>query len=126
MASGYTIGRRNRRVSWAIAGGGIALAVLVAWLAQSLAASRALEQVRAEAQESLALQVEVLNGLLEKYRLMPPLLAKRSDIVALFASGGSDAAVATSATAKAALKLFRSCHSGLSSTEARPVWHTAA
>ncbi|MCC0029396.1 MAG: sensor histidine kinase [Brucellaceae bacterium] len=101
MASGYTIGRRNRRVSWAIAGGGIALAVLVAWLAQSLAASRALEQVRAEAQESLALQVEVLNGLLEKYRLMPPLLAKRSDIVALFATGGSDAAVAASATAKA-------------------------
>lgn len=101
MASGYTIGRRNRRISWAIAAGGIAIAALAAWLAQSLAASRALEQVRAEANESLALQVEVLNGLLEKYRLMPPLLAKRSDIVELFAVPDRSEALLDTAMAKA-------------------------
>lgn len=100
MASGYTIGRRNRRVVWAILGGGLAVALIAAWLAQSLAAARALEQVKTEARESLALQAEVLNGLLDKYRLMAPLLAKRSDIIALFADS-TDADRVALAAAKA-------------------------
>ncbi len=68
----------------------------VAWLAQSVVADRAQRTVFATAREALALQTETLSGVLEKYRVLPPLLSRRSDIMAVFANaslpGGAEAA----------------------------------
>lgn len=52
--------------------------------AYRIAASRALRAVQSSAREALALQSEALNGVLDKYRLLPPILSHRADIVALF------------------------------------------
>jgi two-component system, NtrC family, C4-dicarboxylate transport sensor histidine kinase DctB len=68
----------------------------VAWLAQSVVADRAHHTVFATAREALALQTETLSGVLEKYRLLPPLLSHRNDIINVFADanapGGMQAA----------------------------------
>ncbi|MBU2193096.1 MAG: hypothetical protein KJ796_16935 [Alphaproteobacteria bacterium] len=68
----------------------------VAWLAQSVVADRAQHTVFATAREALALQTETLSGVLEKYRLLPPLLSHRNDIINVFADanapGGMQAA----------------------------------
>lgn len=84
MASGYELARRYRRLGHAVIAttllGGLALAAV----SQKLAGDRALEAVRASAGETLALQQETLTGILEKYRLLPPLLSRRADIVSVF------------------------------------------
>lgn len=64
------------------------IGMAVAWLAQSLVADRAEQSVFAQAREALALQTETLSGALEKYRVLPPLLSHRSDIVAVFVDAG--------------------------------------
>ncbi|MDF1609214.1 ATP-binding protein [Hoeflea sp. YIM 152468] len=57
--------------------------VIVAWSVRS-AEDRALSEVMQKAGETLAVQTEILSGVLDKYRLMPPLLSRQSSIRTLF------------------------------------------
>ena len=65
-------------VVWAILS-----AIVVAWSVSS-AKERALSDVMQKAGETLSVQTEILSGVLDKYRLLPPLLARQSSIRALF------------------------------------------
>lgn len=58
-------------------------AIIVAWSVSS-AKERALSDVMQKAGETLSVQTEILSGVLDKYRLLPPLLARQSSIRALF------------------------------------------
>ncbi|MCO6184734.1 ATP-binding protein [Rhizobium sp. L1K21] len=51
---------------------------------------QAAEQVWQEAAETLAVQTEILSGVLDKYRMVPPLLSRQSDIIALFPDPGEN------------------------------------
>jgi two-component system, NtrC family, C4-dicarboxylate transport sensor histidine kinase DctB len=42
------------------------------------------QQLSQKAAETLAVQTEILSGVLEKYRLLPPLLTRQNDIASLF------------------------------------------
>ena len=65
-------------VVWAILS-----AFVVAWSVNS-AKERALSDVMQKAGETLSVQTEILSGVLDKYRLLPPLLSRQSSIRALF------------------------------------------
>lgn len=84
MRSRTNIEKHSRRIRtglfvlWAIVS-----AVIVAWSVHS-AEQRALSDVMQKAGETLSVQTEVLSGVLDKYRLMPPLLSLQSSIRALF------------------------------------------
>lgn len=65
-------------VVWAILS-----AIVVAW-SVSAAKQRALSDVMQKAGETLSVQTEILSGVLDKYRLLPPLLSRQSSIRALF------------------------------------------
>ena len=58
-------------------------AIIIAWSVRS-AAERAEFDARQKAGETLAVQAGTLTGVLDKYRLMPPLLARQSSVAALF------------------------------------------
>jgi two-component system, NtrC family, C4-dicarboxylate transport sensor histidine kinase DctB len=58
-------------------------AVAVFWSVKA-AGDRALTDVMQKAGETLAVQAETLSGVLDKYRLMPPMLSRQSSIGALF------------------------------------------
>ncbi|MCR9136512.1 MAG: ATP-binding protein [Alphaproteobacteria bacterium] len=47
-------------------------------------------QLQAKAAETLAVQAEALTGILDKYRLLPPLLSREASVLTLFRSGGVD------------------------------------
>jgi two-component system C4-dicarboxylate transport sensor histidine kinase DctB len=57
--------------------------MVVAWSVRS-ASERALADVMQKAGETLAVQTETLSGVLDKYRLLPPLLSRQSSIRSLF------------------------------------------
>ncbi|WP_420407302.1 sensor histidine kinase [Hoeflea sp.] len=84
MRSRPAIERRFRLIRtglflvWAVAAAGT-----VSWAVKS-AGERALADVMQKAGETLAVQAETLSGVLDKYRLMPPLLSRQSSIGALF------------------------------------------
>lgn len=84
MRSRAAIERQFRRIRtglfvlWALLS-----AIIVAWSVRS-AEDRALSDVMQKAGETLAVQTEILSGVLDKYRLMPPLLSRQSSIRALF------------------------------------------
>ena len=61
----------------------IVSALIVAWSVRS-ASEQALTDVMRKAGETLAVQTEILSGVLDKYRLMPPLMSRQSSIRALF------------------------------------------
>lgn len=48
------------------------------------------QQLRAKAAETLAVQAEALSGILDKYRLLPPLLSREESVLTLFRSGEAD------------------------------------
>ncbi|MBC7284183.1 ATP-binding protein [Hoeflea sp.] len=58
-------------------------AIIVGWSVR-IAQDQALSDVMQKAGETLAVQTEVLSGVLDKYRLLPPLLSRQSSIRALF------------------------------------------
>ncbi len=62
---------------------------------------RAAEQVLQKAAETLAVQTEILTGVLEKYRMVPPLLSRQRDVEELFPGGGDVPFSAMQAKAKA-------------------------
>jgi two-component system C4-dicarboxylate transport sensor histidine kinase DctB len=84
MQSRAAIERQFRRfrfglfLVWAVV-----LALIVAWSVRS-ARERALSEVMQKAGETLSVQTEILSGVLDKYRLLPPLLSRQSSIRALF------------------------------------------
>jgi len=65
-------------VAWAIVS-----VLIVAWSVRS-ATERAHSDVMQKAGETLAVQTEILTGVLDKYRLLPPLLSRQSSIRTLF------------------------------------------
>ncbi len=85
------------RVTTACVMGLFALAAIVAgatWWRQ-----RAEQQLENKAAETLAVQAEALSGILDKYRLLPPLLSREQSVVALFEERNAD--VQKAARAKA-------------------------
>ena len=82
--SGKAVMQRHRLHSRLVIGLALAGGLVLGGLLQMLAARNAMEGLRASADEPLALQGETISGVLEKYRLLPPLLAKREDIAAIF------------------------------------------
>lgn len=91
MSSGYLVKRRFRRISWTIVLATLVAGLSSAYVAQRVAGDRAFAEVKRSANETLALQAETLSGLLEKYRLLPPLLSRRDDIRAVFINHSSPA-----------------------------------
>jgi len=74
----FRLTRTGLFIAWAVIS-----AVVVTWSVRS-AGHRALAEVMQKAGETLAVQTETLSGVLDKYRLLPPLLARQSSIRALF------------------------------------------
>lgn len=74
----FRLARFGLFVVWAILS-----AIVVAWSVSS-AKQRALSDVMQKAGETLSVQTEILSGVLDKYRLLPPLLSRQSSIRALF------------------------------------------
>ncbi|MAM12032.1 MAG: hypothetical protein CML23_16565 [Rhizobiaceae bacterium] len=77
---------------------GAALVLLLLTLAGTaaawkLATDRSRGYVQRQAAETLAVQAEVLNGVLEKYRLIPPLLARQDEVALLFSSLASEVSI---------------------------------
>lgn len=85
---GAQLRQRHRLAIRVVAGATVLCVALAAWLARDWAGERAHGQLRATAEESLALQIEALAGVMEKYRLIPPLLSRRMDVRALFDGTG--------------------------------------
>lgn len=80
----------------------VALASVVAvYGAAEIAGRRAAAELHRNAVETLAVQAEILTGVLEKYRLLPPLLSRQDDIVDLFVSDTPLAARKAKAAQKA-------------------------
>ena len=74
----FRLTRTGLFVVWAVLS-----AIIVAWSVRS-AEDRALSDVMQKAGETLSVQTEVLSGVLDKFRLLPPLLSRQSSIRALF------------------------------------------
>ncbi|MFN3548735.1 MAG: sensor histidine kinase [Mesorhizobium sp.] len=83
--SGSALQRRFRRLGLGVGLVSLALTAGAVWLAQEVAGRRAEADLKARATEALALQSEALSGVLEKYRLLPPLLARRREVIDAFA-----------------------------------------
>lgn len=75
---------RFRRVRLAAALVMASLSVALIWLFAEKEADAARLAAGREAAETLAVQRETLTGVLDKYRLLPPLLARQPDVAALF------------------------------------------
>lgn len=89
MSSGYQVKRRFRRFSRAVILATAVAGISSAYVAGRLAGDRAYGEVKRSANETIALQAETLEGLLEKFRLLPPLLSRRDDIKAIFLAHGT-------------------------------------
>ncbi|PRD44731.1 hypothetical protein C5748_04865 [Phyllobacterium phragmitis] len=88
MISGHKIRSRFRiaRVAAAIAVALISVAAI--YVVSTYWRDRADVQIRRKAAETLAVQAEILAGMLDKYRVLPPLLSRQDDIAALFPETG--------------------------------------
>lgn len=62
----------------------LVVSAAVIYAAASYGRQRTEEQLLHKAAETLAVQAEILSGVLEKYRLLPPLLARQNNIAAIF------------------------------------------
>ncbi|GAB4358363.1 MAG: sensor histidine kinase [Oricola sp.] len=87
---GPQLRKRHRLAIRAVAGATVVCAVLAFMLAREWAGERAYRRLRTTAEESIALQIEALTGVMEKYRLIPPLLSRRQDIRELFDDPGRE------------------------------------
>ena len=90
MVSGATI-RRNFRRTRVITACLVCLFGLAAvFVTAQWWRDRAEQQLESKAAETLAVQAEALSGILDKYRLLPPLLSREESIVALFSDPDRD------------------------------------
>lgn len=83
--NGSALQRRFRRFGLVLGLLSLVLTVAIVWMAQEVAGRRAETELKARATEALALQSEALSGVLEKYRLLPPILARRREVIDAFA-----------------------------------------
>ncbi len=88
MASGAEIRRSLRRTRIVAAVAFVVVAAIVVVASAEFWRQRAEQRQRAQAAETLAVQAEALTRILDKYRLLPPLLSREASIVALFDAGG--------------------------------------
>ena len=86
-ASGAQLKKRYRVVTRAVIGLTLLCLGLSVWIARDWAGERARTSLASTAEETLALQIEALSGVMEKYRLIPPLLSRRADVRNLFLGG---------------------------------------
>ena len=84
MVSGTTIRRRYRRLSAINIFTALVLSVVCALVAGNLADNVMRVRLCAAANETLAVQIEALVGLLDRHRLLPALLSRRPDVQELF------------------------------------------
>lgn len=75
--SGVQQRNRHRRVFSVVMVIACVSLLVSVYLAREWAGRRAYEDLRTAAEESLALQIEALTGVMEKYRLIPALLSRR-------------------------------------------------
>lgn len=87
--SGAQLRKRYRLITRVVIGITVLCLALAVWLARDWAGARARTALSATAEESLALQIEALGGVMEKYRLIPPLLSRRDDVRAYLTNGAS-------------------------------------
>ena len=81
---GSAVARRYRVLGRLVLAATLLGALALAFGLQFVAGRNALADLRANAEEALALQSETISGTLEKYRFLPPLLSRQPDVVALF------------------------------------------
>ncbi|TCD11377.1 sensor histidine kinase [Oricola cellulosilytica] len=78
--SGVQQRNSHRRLFGAVIVAACICLVVSVYLAREWAGRRAYEDLRTAAEESLALQIEALTGVMEKYRLIPALLSRRQTL----------------------------------------------
>ncbi len=93
MVSGYTIRRSFRQLQLAVLLLTVVVGAAAAYGSGLFLRMQAERQLQVRAAETLAVQTEALTGILDKYRLLPPLLAREKSVIALF-EGAGDAAEA--------------------------------
>ncbi len=94
VRSGYTVRRKFRFLTRALIIAVILVGTVLILSLQHLARDRAEADLQRQARETLVLQSSVLTDHLEKFWLLPPLLAGRDTIQTLFANGNTAAVVA--------------------------------
>ncbi len=84
MVSGAAIRRNTRRTRLAMVCLICLFGVAAVFISAGWWHQRAEEQLANKAAETLAVQAEALSGILDKYRLLPPLLSREPSVTALF------------------------------------------
>ncbi len=92
MVSGAEIRRSFRRTRIVAAGLFLVVSAVAVIASAEWWRQQAERQLRAKAAETLAVQAEALSGILDKYRLLPPLLSREASVVSQFRDGDSEAA----------------------------------
>ncbi|AXS41953.1 ATP-binding protein [Breoghania sp. L-A4] len=80
-----------RRLISLVLAGCLIVTLLVAWATAHVAERLFLNEIGTRAQATLELQSAALDSLLDKYRILPPILARRPDLVALVRAGDREA-----------------------------------
>lgn len=94
MTSGAEIRDSFRRTRIIVASLFFAVSVASIVISAELWRQQAERQLQAKAAETLAVQAEALSGILDKYRLLPPLLSREASVVSLFRGGNDESGVA--------------------------------
>jgi len=94
MTSGAEIRDSFRRTRIIVASLFFAVSVASIVISAELWRQQAERQLQAKAAETLAVQAEALSGILDKYRLLPPLLSREASVVSLFRGGNDESGAA--------------------------------
>lgn len=94
MVSGAAIRRNFRRTRVVTACVVCLFSAAAIYLSAEWWRHRAALQLESKAAETLAVQAEALSGILDKYRLLPPLLSREASVIALFSDETANAAEA--------------------------------
>lgn len=79
----------------------VLLALVAVFAASRVLGERVADRIESEAMETLAIQAEALSGILDKYRVLPPLLARQEDVKRFFLPGDHSSDFAEEARQKA-------------------------
>lgn len=112
--SGRRIRRRFAATRLVALAGLLLFAVLAVFLAGRFAERQALAEVHAGAVETLNVQIATLDGVLDKYRVLPPLLAQTAEFRQFFAGSGGAPQASSDIPDRAALRLATESVVGLS------------
>lgn len=94
MTSGAKIRGSFRRIRIIVACVFLVVSVAAIVISAELWRQQAEGQLQAKSAETLAVQAEALSGILDKYRLLPPLLSREASVVSLFRDGGDESGAA--------------------------------